>query len=85
MARQINRLTARRVQTLSQPGRHADGGGLYLSITKPGSKKWIFLYRRRSDSKLCEMGLGNFASVSLSSAREKAAVQRMLLLRGWSM
>ena len=31
MARQINRLNARAVATLTENGRHADGGGLYLS------------------------------------------------------
>lgn len=79
MARKLNRLTARTVQTLSKPGRHSDGGGLYLSVTKAGNKKWIYLYRRRSDRKLVEMGLGSFATVSLAMAREEAAAQRTLL------
>ena len=47
MARQINRLSARRVQTLADPGRHADGGGLYLVVDKREGKRWVFIYRCR--------------------------------------
>jgi hypothetical protein len=79
MPRQINRLNARQVQTLTRPGRHADGGGLYLVVTKARTKKWAFLYRRRRDGKLCEMGLGGLASVPLAKAREKAADARAML------
>jgi hypothetical protein len=32
MARKINRLNARAVATMMKYGRHADGGGLYLSM-----------------------------------------------------
>lgn len=42
----------------------------------------MFNYRRRSDSRHCEMGLDRVSSVSLASAREKAAVQFMLLDAG---
>jgi hypothetical protein len=34
MARKINRLNARAVATINDNGRHADGGGLYLSISR---------------------------------------------------
>jgi hypothetical protein len=33
MARAIHKLTARAAETISNPGRHSDGGGLYLSIS----------------------------------------------------
>jgi integrase len=82
MTRKINRLSARRAQTLTKPGRHADGGGLCLVVTKAGTKKWTFLYRRRRDAKLCEMGLGGFTAVSLARARQKAAALRALLADG---
>jgi hypothetical protein len=45
MARRINRLNARRVATLAKYGRHADGGGLYLSISPNGGRRWVFLFR----------------------------------------
>ena len=44
------RLTARTVETLITPGRHADGDGLYLTIRSGGSKQWIFLYGRTAAS-----------------------------------
>jgi integrase len=82
MARQINRLSPRQVQTLTKPGRHGDGGSLYLVVTKAGGRKWVFLYRRRQDNKLCEMGLGSLSSVPLARAREKAAEARALIADG---
>jgi hypothetical protein len=51
-------------------GRHADGGGLYLSISDNGGKRWVFLYRR--SGKLREMGLGGARDVTLARARELA-------------
>jgi len=77
MPRQINRLNARKVQTLAKIGRHADGGGLYLSIAKDGGRKWVFLYRR--NGRLREMGLGSARAVPLAVAREKATAARVLL------
>ena len=83
MAREINRLSARRVETVS-PGMHPDGGGLYLRVSagKHAGKRWVFLYRRRSDGKRCEMGLGPARDVTLAKAREKAAAMRALLADG---
>ena len=75
MARQIHRLSAKGVASESEPGMHADGGGLYLRITsgRKGGRRWVFLYRRPGDGKRCEMGLGGAAgaaAVSLAKARE---------------
>lgn len=83
MARQVNRLNARAVATLSKAGRHADGGGLYLSISDDGRavrRRWVFLYRRHG--KLKEMGLGPASTVSLAQARELAAKWRSELASG---
>lgn len=77
MPRQINRLNVRKVETLKKIGRHADGGGLYLSIANDGGRKWVFLYRR--NGRLREMGLGSARAVPLGIAREKAAAARLLL------
>jgi integrase len=70
------------VQALTKPGRHADGGGLYLLIDKGGSKRWVFLYRDRATQKLREMGLGGVRSVSLAQARLKAAAARSVVVDG---
>lgn len=82
MARQINRLSAREVQTLRTRGRHADGGGLYLVIDKNSAKRWVFLYRDRRTQKLREMGFGGVTTVPLVKARKKAAEARALLAAG---
>jgi hypothetical protein len=44
MARHLNRLTAIAVNQLTDVGRHADGGNLYLSISPNGGRRWVFLY-----------------------------------------
>ena len=80
MARKINRLNARAVATLSTPGRHADGGGLYLSISPNGGRRWVFLYRWRG--KPTELGLGSARDVTLARAREMASENRVLLAQG---
>ncbi len=84
MARQVHRLSARRVQTLDTPGMHADGGGLYLRITagKSSGKRWVFLYRRPADGKRCELGLGGARAVPLARAREKATKARTCVADG---
>ncbi len=80
MARAVNRLSARSVTTLSKPGRHGDGNGLYLAIDPSGARRWLFLFRW--GGKLKEMGLGGVAAVSLSDARAKAGEARRLLDAG---
>jgi len=73
MARPINILVAKQVQTLP-PGRHGDGGGLYLLVRDSGSRFWLFRYK--VDGKMREMGLGpasGSGAVTLADARAKAA------------
>jgi len=78
--RQLNRLSARTVASVKQPGLYCDGGGLYLQLSPSGSKTWIFRYRSPVTRKLRDMGLGPVHSVGLPEAREKATTQRSLLL-----
>jgi integrase len=82
MAREVGLLNARKVETLSKPGRHADGGNLYLSISENGGRRWVFLYRFKGSRK--EMGLGSAAKghVSLAAARKAASEARNLILEG---
>ena len=82
MVRQINRLSAREVETLTEPGRHADGGNLYLSIDDEGRRRWVFMYVRNGKQR--ELGLGSAAKggVSLKMARKKAGEGRALLELG---
>ncbi len=82
MAREIGKLNSRKVETLKLPGRHSDGGNLYLSISSNGGKRWVFFYRFKGKRK--EMGLGSAAKgyVSLLDARKAAANARKLVGEG---
>ena len=80
MARAIDRLTARAVQTISEPGLHADGGGLYLRVDPSGARRWAFIYRK--GKKRIELGLGGTHTISLAEAREKALQTRKLVQAG---
>jgi integrase len=77
MARTIGKLTALKINRLSQPGMHADGGGLYLQVTSTAAKSWIFRYSRSGRSR--EMGLGSLTKVPLAQARAAADQCRTLL------
>src|SRR5262245_14576778 len=76
MVRSNNRLTELRCKRASKPGLHADGGNLYLQITKSASggvnKSWIFRYGAPSRY----LGLGPYPTVSLAEARKKASHAR---------
>ena len=80
MAREADRLTAAGVKTEKKAGYHPDGGGLYLQVSKSGSKSWIFRYTLAG--KPCEMGLGSYNAFTLAEARARAKVQRKLLTDG---
>lgn len=78
MAKGIHRLTALQVEKAKKPGRFADGGGLYLQVTK-GSDDRIrrsWLVRYRLNGKTREMGLGPVEVMDLSDAREAAKQAR---------
>jgi integrase len=84
MARHVHRLSAVKVTKEIKPGLYADGGGLYLRISegKSGGKRWVFIYRRPSDGKRCEMGLGGSLAVSLAKARGRADEARAMVADG---
>ena len=65
-----NKLTVAEARSIKKPGRHGDGGGLYLKVRKSGSKSWVFIDRK--NGKMKELGLGSFDFVGLADAREKA-------------
>ncbi|WP_405237537.1 tyrosine-type recombinase/integrase [Lentisalinibacter orientalis] len=80
MARTRNRLSARQASTLTEPGMYADGGNLYLQVSRWGTKSWVFRYRR--GGKAHDMGLGSAEDVSLKRARERAQEYRLMLIDG---
>ena len=80
MTRSLNKLSDRKVKTESRPGRHADGGGLYLEIKPSGSRAWLFMWK--VDGKRTAMGLGAYPAVSLADARDKAIDCRRIVAAG---
>src|SRR3712207_2454621 len=80
MARDVARLSAVKVWHAKEPGYYPDGAGLYLQVSRAGTKSWIYRYTLNGRSR--EMGLGPLASVSLAEARQKAAGARKLKLDG---
>lgn len=72
--RKSNRLTAIHVSKLTKPGRYADGHGLWLQISKWGTKSWVLRFTR--DGRARTMGLGPLHTVNLAQARERAKQAR---------
>ena len=65
------------IKTNEKPCTIYDGGGLYIEITKSGSKLWRFKYRYAGKEK--RLALGSYHQVSLKEAREKRGVSKKLL------
>jgi integrase len=80
MVNKINRLSARAVATLTKPGRHSDGGGLYLKVDKSGTRRWVFMFERGGKQR--EAGLGSAAAVPLAKVRDIAREFREALAAG---
>lgn len=64
------------VRSLKDPGRYADGNGLYLVVDPSGAKRWVL--RTIVKGKRCDIGLGGLSLVSLAEAREEAAKLRKM-------
>ncbi len=80
MGRSLHKLTAIQAAKLKVPGRHSDGGGLYLSIDDSGRRRWVFIYTR--GAKRTELGLGGGRDLTLANARVEAAAFRNILAEG---
>lgn len=81
--RTMFRLSAREVETASEPGIKMDGGGLLLRVSEQGGKKWLFRFVSPLTGRRREMGLGRAGKgyVSLASAREAAQRARDMVAR----
>lgn len=83
-----NALNVVRIAALLKRGlvaRYADGGGLYLCVTGPGTAKWTMRYMAAGKAR--EMGLGLYAAdaekgVTLAEARTRARAARARLDEG---
>ena len=80
MARGIHKLKPLMLTRASKPGRYADGGGLYLTVSDTGSRAWVFMWVR--NGKRRELGLGALIDVPVAAARQKAGKLRAVLADG---
>ena len=78
--RQLQRLSAAKVRTLSETGQYSDGNGLTLRVETAGSRHWV--QRVTLHGKRRNIGLGSFPSVSLANAREMAAANQLAIKQG---
>lgn len=60
-------LNANKIKSMNEAGMFSDGKGLYLKITKSGTKSWIHRYKLKGRRR--DMGLGTLDTVSLKEAR----------------
>jgi hypothetical protein len=79
----MNRLSPLEVAN-AKVGMHADGGGLYLQVTKTVAgqlnKSWLFRYSVGGRER--QMGLGSLTEIKLAAARERATECRLQRLAG---
>ena len=76
----MGKLTAVKIRSLVEPGRYADGDGLFLDLNAKASGRWVV--RVQSDGKRREFGLGSLKAVSLADARDAAFVMRRKVAQG---
>jgi len=73
-------LTDAKLRTLTKPGKHFDGAGLYVEVTAAGRRYWRLKYRFAGKEK--RLALGIYPETSLSQARDLAAQARQALKNG---
>lgn len=84
-SRALNRLSARQVETATEPGYYIDGGGLLMHISPNGGKRWLLRFKSPLTGKRREMGLGpagGRGKVALAEARDMADAARRLVRDG---
>lgn len=76
----MGKLNDAKLRTLAAPGRHFDGGGLYLEVTPAGGRYWRMKYRHGGKEK--RLAFGVYPEVSLKVARERRDAARKQLGAG---
>jgi len=76
----LSDMQCKTAKTADRPLKIFDGQGLYLEVSKSGSKIWRLKYRINGKEKL--LTLGRYPDTSLLSARKKTLEAKMQLLEG---
>ena len=74
--------SAKSVEAIKEVGYHSCAKGLYLQVSKQGTKSWLFRYTSPITKKRREMGLGSLDYVSLAEARQLAVDNKRLIIGG---
>lgn len=74
------KLNTKKLRELTEPGRYADGGGLYLHIREGGSRQWVL--RTTVHGKRKDIGIGSVSIVTLAEARDAAHAMRKAARQG---
>jgi integrase len=78
----INQLSDAAIRSkVKEPGYYLDGHGLYLQVSKGGTRSWILRYSVDKKARR-EMGLGSVTDFGLAEAREMAREARRLVAEG---
>ncbi len=73
MAADTGKLTAVAIKS-AKPGKHFDGGGLYLDVRPNGSRYWRMKYRHGGKERVLAFGV--YPEVSLAEARQRRDAAR---------
>ncbi|MDC8753316.1 integrase arm-type DNA-binding domain-containing protein [Erythrobacter sp. sf7] len=76
-----NALTAQSVKH-AKPGRHADGGGLYLLVKEGGARSWVYRFMLKGKSRDIGLGPAGPGGISLAEARDLATALRLKVKAG---
>lgn len=76
----MGKLNATLIGELTEPGRYADGEGLYLKISPSGGKSWVL--RIQVNGTRRDIGLGDARYVPVRTARLEAAAAKKLAASG---
>ena len=80
----MERLTAKRAETLQKPGRYRAGDTVYLVVARGRTgrvnKRWV--QRLHVQGKRRDISIGTYPAVTLSEARERAHDNRLTAKRG---
>ena len=74
--------SAKGVEAIKEVGYHNCAHGLYLQVSKQGTKSWLYRYTSPLTKTRREMGLGSFNFVSLAQARQYASDGKRLVING---
>jgi integrase len=80
VAKAIGRLSTLTISR-AKPGMHPDGRGLYLQVSGPRARSWVFRYT--VNGKTHYLGLGSAYTIDLKRAREDARKARELVHDGF--